>query len=73
MDVRTEHGVTVECLKCGHVGFLSLKALSRCRADAQHANRSFRQTSSLSPLRQPERACHSRGFATTGGGGSLRE
>ena len=29
MDVRTEHGVTVECLKCGHVGFLSLKALSR--------------------------------------------
>ena len=27
--VRTEYGVTVECLKCGHVGFLSPKALSR--------------------------------------------
>jgi ribosomal protein L37E len=27
--VRAERGVTVECLKCGHVGFLSPKALSR--------------------------------------------
>ena len=26
--VRTEYGVMVECLKCGHVGFLSPKALS---------------------------------------------
>ena len=29
--VRTEYGVTVECLKCGHVGFLVLK---HCRARA---------------------------------------
>jgi hypothetical protein len=27
--VRIERGVTVECLKCGHVGFLSPKVLSR--------------------------------------------
>ena len=27
--MRTELGVTVECLKCGHVGFLSPKTLSR--------------------------------------------
>ena len=27
--VRTEYGVMVECLKCGHVGVLSPKALSR--------------------------------------------
>jgi ribosomal protein L37E len=27
--VRIERGVTVECLKCGHVGFLSPNALPR--------------------------------------------
>jgi hypothetical protein len=56
--VRTECGVMVECLKCGHVGFLGPKALSRAGG--------FRETSSLSPLAKSERACRSQGCAREG-------
>ena len=35
--VRIEYGVTVECLKCRHVGSLTPKALSRAGPPAQRA------------------------------------
>ena len=53
--VRTEYGVMVECLKCGHVGFLSPKALS-------HAGLS----PSMPIAASSERACRSHGSAREG-------
>jgi hypothetical protein len=62
----TEGGVTVECLKCGHIGFLNLKLLSRAAVAPGHAYSGIRQTSPVPSLRKSERACHSQGFTAKG-------
>ena len=54
--------MTVECLKCGHIGFLNFKLLSR----AAVAPGGIRQTSPVPSLRKSERACHSQGFTAKG-------
>jgi hypothetical protein len=54
--VRTEQGVAVECLKCGHVGFLSPQSIVASGDCARHAYPGIRQTPPLSALRKSERA-----------------
>jgi hypothetical protein len=54
--VRTEPGVTVQCLSCGHVGVLTREALSRLAIAPGTPDRGVRQATPLPEVREPQRA-----------------
>ena len=62
----TEGGVTVECLKCGHIGFLNLKLLSRAAVAPGTPIAAFVKRLRCRRCWKSERACHSQGFTAKG-------